>query len=602
MNFRFTIAKKIGTGFGVLILFIIVVFGATFFAVNTGIETFKENDKTSNEIINSITPSKEKIIELRLMVNESKQLAVQWANTQSREDTPDKEKLKELISEKIPLSQRKLNVLSQEWGDSLEIKTFNKINSVIEKLFDSYADLMMFLPDLESYDEATSYLFARELVGQNGDITNYSIDVDVQFLILQNNFEAKEAKALKHLKESSIKSNENLKSLKLYWYLGGALILAAIFIAIFTTNSIVRPVRFLRRTLFYLGKGMFPKESLEVSNDEIGDMSDAMNKLVSALKSTTDFANMVGNSKFNSPYTPLSEDDELGHTLLKMRTKLAENERILEEKVKLRTEEIVKQRETLEDLYNDVTDSIKYAKRLQNSILPTASKITDICPDSFVYFKPKDIVSGDFYWFDKVGDLSLYAAVDCTGHGVPGAFMSLVGANGLNKIVRENKVTKPSEILNELNKYVSESLNHEDSVDAIRDGMDMTLCTVDYKQMKLQYAGANNPLYIIRDDKFIIVKADKFSISSFDENEKSFTNHEIDIQKEDVIYVFSDGYADQFGGKKDKKFMYKRFRDLILKSHKKPIDTQKKILNSELNKWMGNTDQIDDILVIGLRI
>ena len=602
MNFRFTIAKKIGTGFGVLILFIIIVFGATFFAVNTGIETFKENDKTSNQIINLITPSKEKIIELRLMVNESKQLAVQWANTQSREDTPDKEKLKKLISQSIPLSQKKLDLLSQEWSDSLEIKTFSKINSIIEKLFDSYADLMMFLPDIESYDEATSYLFARELVGQNGDITNYSIDVDIQFLVLQNSFKAKEAKALKRLKESLIKSNENLKSLELYWYLGGALIFVAIFIAVFTTNSIVKPVNFLRRTLFYLGKGMFPKESLEVSNDEIGDMSDAMNKLVSSLKSTTDFANMVGNSKFNSPYTPLSEDDELGHTLLKMRTKLAENERILEEKVKLRTEEVVKQRETLEDLYNDVTDSIKYAKRLQNSILPTASKIADICPDSFVYFKPKDIVSGDFYWFEKVDDLSLYAAVDCTGHGVPGAFMSLVGANGLNKIVRENKITKPSEILNELNKYVSESLNHEDRVDAIRDGMDMTLCTIDYKHMKLQFAGANNPLYIVRDNNFIIVKGDKFSISSFDENEKSFTNNEIDIQKEDVIYVFSDGYADQFGGKKDKKFMYKRFRNLILKSHKKPIETQKQILNSELNKWMGNTDQIDDILVIGLRI
>jgi len=602
MSFRFTIAKKIGTGFGVLILFIIVVFGATYFAVNNGIETFKENDKTSNKIINSITPSKEKIIELRLLVNESKQLAIQWVNNQSREDTPDKERLKRLINQNIPLTQEKLSLLSNKWSSNVDLETYSNINTIIKDLFNSFNDLMMFLPDLESYDDAGSYFFARDLVSQNGDITNYSIDVDIQFLTLQNSFESKEKKALKLLKQSSEKSNEKFQSLKFYWYLGGALILAAILIAVFTTNSIVKPVTYLRRTLLSLGKGVFPNNNMKVSNDEIGDMSDAMNKLVSGLKGTTEFANMVGQSKFNSPFTPLSEDDELGHALLKMRTELAENERILEDKVKERTEEVVKQREKLEELYNDVTDSIIYAKRLQNSILPTPTRIAEICPNSFVYFKPKDIVSGDFYWFEKVDNISLYAAVDCTGHGVPGAFMSLVGANGLNKIVIENKITKPSEILNKLNAYVSATLNHGDSNDNIRDGMDMTLCSIDYDTMKLQYSGANNPLYIVRNNEFIIIKADKFSISSFDENKKYFTNHDVEIQKGDAIYVFSDGYADQFGGERGKKFMYKRFRDLILKNHKKSINFQKEALHSELSEWMGDVDQIDDILVIGLKV
>lgn len=609
MSFRFTIGKKIGTGFGVLILFIVVVFGATFLAVNNGIETFQKNDQTSNELIQTITPSKEKVTQLRILVNESKQLAIQWVNNQSRSDVPDKLRLKELIADKIPSLKDDVNELTPLWSDPKDTLLFNDVKSQIEILFIHYENIMVLLPDIASYDDF-SYLFAREFIVQDGDVQVVAKQIDENLAQLQNTFEEKEEKAINLVKNSSEESKSKFQSLRIYWILGAALILAAIFIAIFTTNSIVKPVRSLRRILLSLGKGVFPKDSkMKVGNDEIGDMSSAMNNLVVGLKSTTDFARNVGQSKFDSPYVPLSENDELGHALLGMRDELAETERILEQKVKERTEEVVKQRdeiesqrEKLEELYKDVTDSIIYAKRLQYSILPPEEKINEICPNSFVYFKPKDIVSGDFYWFEKVNNISLYAAVDCTGHGVPGAFMSLVGANGLNSAVREHKITKPSEILNQLNAYVTESLNKGDEQSTIRDGMDMTICAIDYDKMTLEYAGANNPLYIVRNEKLIITKADKFAIASFAPGVKTYTNHSFKLEKDDVIYVFSDGYADQFGGGKGKKFMYKNFRALLLDIHKKPLPEQKQILYSELKNWQGEMEQIDDVLVVGLKV
>jgi serine phosphatase RsbU (regulator of sigma subunit) len=292
-----------------------------------------------------------------------------------------------------------------------------------------------------------------------------------------------------------------------------------------------------------------------------------------------------------------------------MRDELAETERILERKVEERTEEVVQQRDEmerqrlkLEELYKDVTDSIRYAKRLQYSILPPQEVIRKVCPESFVLFKPKDIVSGDFYWFYETEGKSLVSAVDCTGHGVPGAFMSLVGANGLNAAVKEHRKTEPGLILNELNKFVSESLNKASEDNTVRDGMDLSFCTIDYKTMELEYAGANNPLYLIRDNEFIIVKADKFAIGSFDPDSHVYTTHKVKIQKGDLIYLFTDGYADQFGGARGKKFLYKHFRDTLLEVHKKSMPEQHDYLKQQIEDWQGPYEQVDDILVIGIRI
>ena len=609
MSFRFTIGKKIGTGFGVLILFIIIVFGTTFLAVNSGIETFEKNDETSNELIEVITPSKEKVTKLKIQIGESKQLAIQWVNDQSRNDVPDKLKLKYLIEKNIQRTIDEINILAVDWKDENDKVLLENAVNKIDTLFGFYREIMAYLPDISSYDENINFMMARFYVVQDGDVPIYAGRIDQNLLTLQNSLEKKEEDALALVKKSSNESRENFQSLQFYWYLGGALIIFAIFIAIFTTNSIVKPITSLRRILLSLGKGIFPGTAIKVTNDEIGDMSAAMVDLVDGLKKTTDFAREVGQSNFNYPYTPMSDEDVLGHALLKMRDELAETGRILEQKVKERTEEVVSQRDELEkqrlkleDLYKDVTDSIRYAKRLQYSILPPNEVISGICPESFVLFKPKDIVSGDFYWFDQLNGKSFCASVDCTGHGVPGAFMSLVGANGLNAAVREHHTVSPGAILDELNKFVSETLNKGSEDNAIRDGMDLSLVAIDYKKMQLEYAGANNPLYLIRDEEFIIIKADKFAIGSFEPGLKQYTSHTIELKKNDVVYLFSDGYADQFGGKRGKKFLYKNFREQLMAIHNKPMEEQQGYLKETIEKWQGSYEQVDDILVIGIRI
>jgi serine phosphatase RsbU (regulator of sigma subunit) len=325
---------------------------------------------------------------------------------------------------------------------------------------------------------------------------------------------------------------------------------------------------------------------------------------------TTQFAKQVGSGNFDSHYRPLSKDDTLGAALLKMREDLRENERVLEAKVIERTEEVVRQKEEIETknqelevLYKHVTDSIKYAKRIQEAILPPDSLVKRVLPNSFVLYKPKDIVSGDFYWIDEKQGKTMFAAVDCTGHGVPGAFMSIVGYNILKHVVNNNNFTTPSLILDALNEGVSETLHHGHEESQAKDGMDLSFCTIDFKNLELQFAGAYNPLYIIRDGQLLQTKADKFPIGLFiGEEKKKFTNHSFKLQKGDCIYIFSDGYADQFGGPNGKKFMANHFRDLLLEVHKHPIEKQKDILNRTIEEWRGPLDQVDDILVIGVKI
>ncbi|MGE0089466.1 MAG: SpoIIE family protein phosphatase [Bacteroidales bacterium] len=277
----------------------------------------------------------------------------------------------------------------------------------------------------------------------------------------------------------------------------------------------------------------------------------------------------------------------------------------LEQKVKDRTAEVVRQKEEIEIKNKHITDSIRYAKRIQNAILPPNEFVQQVIPNSFIFYRPKDIVSGDFFWVNKSEDLSFYATVDCTGHGVPGAFMSIVGYNQLNYAIDVRKAQTASGILDSLNEGVVETLREKnpDSISSVKDGMDITLCVIDYKNMKLQFAGANNPLCLIRNNEIIQVKPDKFAIGGNFGNElPKFTNNEIDLQKGDVLYTFSDGYADQFGGHDGRKFMAKRFRELLLSIHKDPIDDQARLLENILDEWRGREEQVDDILVIGVKI
>ena len=271
------------------------------------------------------------------------------------------------------------------------------------------------------------------------------------------------------------------------------------------------------------------------------------------------------------------------------------------------TSKIKAQKLLLEVKSKEVTDSIKYAKRIQSAILPSSKTIKEYLPNSFIFYKPKDIVAGDFYWLESKNDTVLFAVADCTGHGVPGAMVSVICNNGLNRSVREYGLINPSDILNKTREIVISEFEKSD--EDVRDGMDIALCSIKYKVESkksqttaiLQYAGANNPLWIVRDHELIDIRPDKQPIGKHFKN-SSFTPHSIELKKGDTIYIFSDGYADQFGGPKGKKFMYKPFKNLLLSIQDKDMDDQKEILEQRFNEWKGNLEQVDDVCVIGIRI
>ncbi|MCB0431381.1 MAG: SpoIIE family protein phosphatase [Flavobacteriales bacterium] len=276
----------------------------------------------------------------------------------------------------------------------------------------------------------------------------------------------------------------------------------------------------------------------------------------------------------------------------------------LEEKVRERTETITRQKNELEYAYNEIRDSIKYARRIQESILPPDNVVKNLLPDAFVFYRPKDIVSGDFYWIEQKGDTVLLAAVDCTGHGVPGAFMSIMGHSKLNMVVSQlPEHFEAAAILNELNAEVTNTLKKTTLEESAKDGMDITLCLLNTKTRELQYAGAYNPLYLIRDGILREIKGDKFPIGIFlGKQSLPFTNHRLFLQENDTFYLFSDGYMDQFGGDKNKKFMSSRFKNLLLDIHQLPMEEQRAVLEDNLDEWRGEAEQVDDILVLGVRV
>ncbi len=285
---------------------------------------------------------------------------------------------------------------------------------------------------------------------------------------------------------------------------------------------------------------------------------------------------------------------------------LKENEELLEQKVIERTAEVVEAMEIIEEKNKHITGSINYAKRIQEAMLPQNDKIAEQLPESFVLFKPRDIVSGDFYWYAKQDGKIIITAVDCTGHGVPGAFVSMVGNSYLNQIVKANGITDADEILNRLHFNVRKALKQDVEGTKNNDGMDMALCVIDKENKTVEFAGAKNPLIYLQNEELTLIKSDKHPIGGQQrEDERRFTKHIIDVSQPTTFYLFSDGYQDQVGGRAGRKYMTKRFRKLLQHLHTKPMSVQKDKLDVELQEWMStgkDHEQIDDILVIGFKI
>jgi serine phosphatase RsbU (regulator of sigma subunit) len=376
-----------------------------------------------------------------------------------------------------------------------------------------------------------------------------------------------------------------------FFMIFGIIILVVVVLIYRKTKVITDPVKNLLDKVIRITDGHMNERADIVGNNEIASLSEQFNRMIEQLESY---------------YNELEE---------KVRERTAEI-MAQKEEIEAQRDSIQEQRNILSDINSSlqkayieieeqkkhIEDSIHYARRIQNAILPPNDFVENLLPDSFVLYKPKDIVSGDFYWMAQKDDLIIVAAVDCTGHGVPGAFMSIVGFNQLNFAVNVKNAIRPSEILDALNEGVTKTLRQTRLSTSVRDGMDISLITIDYKTSKLNFAGGNNPLFIIRNGELIQVKADKFPIGGYmGEKLKDFTNNEMDLQKGDVMYLFSDGYADQFGGSDDSKFLIRRFRELLLKINREPMNEQKEILNQVHEDWRRNSVQIDDILVIGIR-
>ncbi|MFW5821199.1 MAG: PP2C family protein-serine/threonine phosphatase, partial [Bacteroidota bacterium] len=282
--------------------------------------------------------------------------------------------------------------------------------------------------------------------------------------------------------------------------------------------------------------------------------------------------------------------EERTHELKRANAELLEKNTIVEQ-----------QKELLEIRNKEIKDSIEYARRIQNASFPSQKIIEKVSDDYFILYKPRDIVSGDFYWFGEVDNKVIIIAADSTGHGVPGAFMSMYGIAFLNEIVNKQKIFKPNIILNTLRENITESLHRGDDEFETMDGMDMSVLTFDKENQRVLYAGAFNSLYLIRDDELKVIKADKMPVAYYQKMD-SFSLHEIELRKNESFYIFTDGFIDQFGGSLGKKFLTKRLKDLLLEIHPKSMEEQYRFLNRAFKDWKGDYFQVDDVLMIGIRV
>ncbi len=598
MRIRPSISNKLTTGFGLYILCVVLL------AIYT--DTTLKRSREINERINMIyAPSIKLLEQLDNQLVKAQQLMKQWAFVQLRDDDLERIEAMTLCTQIIPNQLMRIDSMSTRWTEEQRVSK-NVMVGEVQSLLLQYGEIRELLPDFNSYDPS----FTDPIVLITAQ--EYFIDIKEQGIPTKLNNAQAELRKLTALYRSDMaveieKMNDSFGDLtEVFIWVAGVVILIGVILAFFTIRSIVRPVNSLRQKLYNLSQGIYSLHETRANNDEIGDMAKAVDRLVRNFERTKEFSLSIGAGKFDMVYEPLSQHDELGGALLQMRDDLASYRHQMEEKVAAQTLEIREQKERVEqqnervtELYTDLQASIDYAQRLQSTILPSAEAIREVFPQHFVMYRPKATVSGDFYWFANKGKKLMFAAADCTGHGVPGAFMSLVGHNALNQATKV--YFKPSQVLNTVNRLSALALRANEN-HLVKDGMDIALCSVDMDAMELEYSGAQNPIYIVRGSELIELSADGFSIGSYVNGEREFTAKKTEIQSGDCIYAFSDGYADQFGGPAGKKFMRKQFRQLLLEINSLAIHEQLATIERRFDDWRGDHEQVDDVLVIGIRI
>jgi serine phosphatase RsbU (regulator of sigma subunit) len=348
------------------------------------------------------------------------------------------------------------------------------------------------------------------------------------------------------------------------------------------------------------------------TKDEIGELSDNFSKMAEEITSYIQFFEEKVKER-------TAEINKQHNEILRQNSKIDKQY----SQLMLKTGAMEMQQKLLSEKNKNIMDSLRYAERIQKSIMPSKEKFEEILNESFIYFQPLEIVSGDFYYVYKKGNKAFFAVADCTGHGVPGAFVSIIGIHALHRALNEFKLEEPAQILNKVNELVEQDLSNYGNT-IINDGMDIAFCCIDYDNNLLEYSGANIPLWLISDivedeyesnlniETIIInqmnetkilkeIKANNQPIG-FIQKRIPFTNYSINIKKGDMIYIFSDGFADQFGGPLGKKFKYKRLKSMLLEINSFPLDKQKKLIRDSLKSWQGDQDQVDDICVVGIRV
>jgi serine phosphatase RsbU (regulator of sigma subunit) len=436
---------------------------------------------------------------------------------------------------------------------------------------------------------------------------------------------------------NELTTNYNLKyinvvdSFLLFIGIGAGIFVTIIYVMFFvhwTNSDIINPVKELLLNMQKTTGGQLENYSLVRTNDELGDLSENYNIMTGKLYEYISHIDKM-NAELEQKVKERTAEIQSQKEEIEAQRDEVESQR---DEIERQRDYVIEQRDLIISQKKAITDSIEYAANIQSAILPPLDVMNKILKDYFIYFKPRDIVSGDFYWAYKIkkkGENRVIVVVaDSTGHGVPGAFMSMLGIALLNEIILKKGIYKPSEILDNLKENLVNSLHQTNEIGKTKDGMDMAVCLIDFERMELQYAGAYNPVYLVRDNKYwsdneflkedislsnrkfdhfggktlVELKADKISIGGAHSLSSNYTLHRFDLKPNDVIYMFSDGYADQFGGPRRLKYLYSRFRQFLCKISDESMEKQSVLLDREFFEWKGAEKQIDDILVIGIRI
>lgn len=580
---------RITTAFALVIAIVIANVAFNYYII-------RKNKATIGEMTDVINPYVEALDEFSGMVIESKMYSTNWVYLQNSID--DKKSLDSLHKHRYPAMKAKLDKYIEEFekrgedavlvADSLPdvFAKFNKLVQVERKI-------MTTLVTFDDYENPQKKFKGEELV--ESEVLPRTDAIMKQL----SNIVTKNKKIAGSMKEDLEKNSSRMSTILLITSFG---LLAFILMAVsFISGSIRKPVLKMKGIIQQLGRGELPDEKLTAEKNVIGEMVASVNSLSESFTQTSVFANEIGKGNLSVHYDKLSENDLLGNALINMRNSLRDYSEDMEKQVRERTHEVIEKGRSLEIAYKEIRDSINYAKRIQESILPATEMIGHLFPNSFIFYKPKDVVCGDFYWFGQKGDEIVMAAIDCTGHGVPGALMTVIGNSLLNQIVNSAGTTSPSNILTQLDMKLHETLKQHGNI-ITNDGMDAAVCRYRISKNEITFSGAKRPLYLFKKGELIEIKGNKSPIGSFvHETNKRFSEHKIAVNSGDTLYMFTDGLQDQFGGNDGKKFMIKRFREMLANMQNASMQEQGWRIEKEINLWQKEYEQTDDMLLMGVR-